>query len=196
MENALVDVMKERADFMSLLERIHHHYLAEAEAWVSTEVDALAIMDDWGCQHSLLVAPDQWRRLFKPLYREYSEIAHRHGKYVFMHSDGNIIEILDDLIEVGIDAINAQIFCMGIEELGRRFRGRVTFWGEIDRQHLLACGTPEQVADAVASVYENLYADGGVIAQCEFGPGAQPDNVRQVFAAWEAIGGRLNLEKA
>jgi uroporphyrinogen decarboxylase len=170
-----------------LLERIHHYYLAEAEAWASTDIDALAIMDDWGYQRSLLIRPEIWRELFKPLYREYAEIAHRRGKYVFMHSDGNIIEIIEDLIEVGIDAINAQIFCMGVETLGRRFRGRITFWGEIDRQHLLAYGTPEQVAAAVRLVDSHLYAAGGVIAQCEFGPGARPENVSQVFATWEEM---------
>jgi hypothetical protein len=196
MENALVDVLEQRSEFIHLLERIHHYYLVEAEAWVKTDIDALAIMDDWGCQKSLLISPDLWRHLFKPLYRDYAELAHRNGKYVFMHSDGNIIDILDDLIEVGVDAINAQIFCMGVEALGRRFRGRITFWGEIDRQYLLAHGTREQVQVAVESVYSNLYAAGGLIAQCEFGPGARPENVIQVFEAWEAINERIKVETA
>jgi uroporphyrinogen-III decarboxylase len=196
MENALVDVLEQRSEFIHLLERIHHYYLVEAEAWVKTDIDALAIMDDWGCQKSLLISPDLWRHLFKPLYRDYAELAHRNGKYVFMHSDGNIIDILDDLIEVGVDAINAQIFCMGVEALGLRFRGRITFWGEIDRQYLLAHGTREQVQVAVESVYSNLYAAGGLIAQCEFGPGARPENVIQVFEAWEAINERIKVETA
>jgi uroporphyrinogen decarboxylase len=187
MENALMDVMEQRSEFLQLLRRIHQYYLAEAEAWAATEVDAIAIMDDWGCQQSLLIPPDLWRQLFKPLYREYAEIAHRKGKFVFMHSDGHIFEILDDLIEVGIDAVNAQIFCMGIDALGQRYRGRITFWGEIDRQYLLAYGTQEQVREAVVSVYSSLYAGGGVIAQCEFGPGAKPENIHCVFSSWDIL---------
>jgi hypothetical protein len=190
METVLVDVLEQSPEFMRLLERVHRYYLAEAEAWAATEIDALAIMDDWGCQQSMLISPDLWRRLFKPLYREYAEIAHRHGKYVFMHSDGFIFDIFDDLIEVGIDAINSQIFCMGVEKLGRSFRGRITFWGEIDRQQILAYGTQDQVRAAVESVYDSLFYAGGVIAQCEFGLGARPENVRQVFATWEAINKR------
>jgi hypothetical protein len=56
----------------------------------------------------------------------------------------------------------------------------------------LAYGTPFEVRAAVESVYENLYASGGVFAQCEFGPGGRPENVREVFAAWESISERLN----
>jgi uroporphyrinogen-III decarboxylase len=104
-----------------------------------------------------------------------------------MHSDGNILDILEDLVAIGIDALNSQVACMGIETLGRRFAGRITFWGEIDRQILLARGTTADIDAEVRSVREHLYAGGGVIAQCEFGPGAIPENVMRVFETWESI---------
>ncbi len=66
-------------------------------------------------------------------------------------------------------------------------RGQLTFWGEIDRQHLLPFGTPEDIDQAVRRVKDALYANGGVIAQCEFGAGARPENVRQVFQSWELV---------
>jgi hypothetical protein len=95
--------------------------------------------------------------------------------------------ILPDLIELGLDAINAQIFCMGPEKLGERCKGKITFWGEIDRQSLLPFGTAEAVISAVKSVHEALWEDGGLIAQCEFGPGAKPENVHLVFETWNRI---------
>jgi hypothetical protein len=104
-----------------------------------------------------------------------------------MHSDGNILDIMEDLIAIGIHAINSQVACMGVEELGRRFKGRMTFWGEIDRQDLLAFGTMDQIAAAVLEVRGHLYANGGVIAQCEFGPGAVPENVLHVFRTWRDL---------
>ena len=64
---------------------------------------------------------------------------------------------------------------MGLNDLGERFRGKLTFWGEIDRQHLLPRGSRRDIELAVRDVYENLYQDGGIIAQCEFGPGAKPE---------------------
>ncbi len=187
MEQALVDLTEQPPELFELLSLIHAHYQKEVEAWAKTEVDAIALMDDWGTQSGSLLHPETFRRLFKPMYRDYVSIARTYGKRVFMHSDGHIIDIIPDLIEVGIDALNAQIFCMGVEELGRRFRGRITFWGEIDRQHLLVQGTRRELADAVESVWKHLYAEGGVIAQCEFGLEANPANVQAVFEAWERL---------
>ncbi|MEW5902596.1 MAG: uroporphyrinogen decarboxylase family protein, partial [Acidobacteriota bacterium] len=155
--------------------------------WARTAVDALVFSDDWGSQQALLISPELWREMFKPLYRDYIEICHRHGKFAFMHSDGFILDIVPDLVELGLDALNSQLFCMDIEELGRRFRGKITFWGEIDRQRLLSHGTPAEIRAAVTRVKNALYQCGGVIAQCEFGAGARPENVAAVFAAWEEL---------
>ncbi len=186
-ENLFLDLIDQPAELFRLLERIHSFYLEELNLWAETDVDALVFSDDWGSQRSLLVSPSLWRRMFKPLYQAYIDIGHRHGKYVFMHSDGCIADILPDLVEMGLDALNSQLFCMDIEELGRSYAGKLTFWGEIDRQHLLPFGTPEEIAEAVKKVHDCLYRGGGVIAQCEFGAGAKPENVLAVFEAWEKI---------
>ena len=98
-----------------------------------------------------------------------------------MHSDGFILDIIPDLVELKLDALNSQIFCMDPDELGRCFKRQLTFWGEIDRQHLLPNGSLDDISAAVDQVKQALYQNGGVIAQCEFGPGANPDNVAQVF---------------
>ncbi|NIM18334.1 MAG: methyltransferase [Candidatus Aminicenantes bacterium] len=184
LEQALVDLLEQRPELFDLLHRIHELYIKEVEAWAETEVDAICLMDDWGTQQGLMIAPDLWESIFKPMYRDYAEIAGHYGKYVFMHSDGYIIDIIPGLIEVGINALNSQVACMGVEELGKRFRGKLTFWGEIDRQNLLPNGSLQDIRDAVFQLLENLYDDGGVIAQCEFGPGAKPENVLEVFKTW------------
>ena len=188
MERALVDLFTRPPEFMELFERLHAHYLAEVEAWAATDVDAIVIMDDWGAQDRMLVSPAIWRELYKPIYRQYCDVARRAGKFVFMHSDGWILDILPDLIDVGVDAMNSQVACMGSEALSR-FRGQITFWGEIDRQVVLSFGSLEDVRRAVGDAREYLYANGGVIAQCEFGPGALPENVLEVFRCWKAFDG-------
>jgi len=184
-ENLYIDLAERPAGLDRLLERIQAFYLEEMELWAATEVDALVFADDWGGQDSLLVSPALWREMFKPLYRDYVEIAHRHGKYAFMHSDGHIAAILPDLVEIGLDALNAQLFAMDIAEIGRRFAGRLTFWGEIDRQRLLPYGAPAEIAEAVRTVRRAVWRGGGAIAQCEFGIGARPENVAAVFEAWD-----------
>lgn len=191
-QNVLMDLMEQPPEFLKLLHDIHQFNLDLLSMWAATEVDAVMFADDWGSQNALLVDPTIWRDLFKPLYKEYVDIAHQHGKFILMHSDGYIADILPDLIEIGLDAVNSQIFCMGVEELGRRFRGQITFWGEIDRQHTLSHGSLHDVEKAVECAYDNLYDNGGIIAQCEFGVGARPENVRHVFATWERISSGLN----
>jgi hypothetical protein len=185
--NLYIDLAEQSEALYSLAHRVHRFFLEELELWAKTDVDALTFMDDWGSQRALLISPALWRRFYKPFYRDYIELAHHYGKYAFMHSDGYIADIIPDLIELGLDALNSQLFCMDIEDLGRQFRGRLTFWGEIDRQYLLSNAAPAEVARAVYRVKEALYQEGGVIAQCEFGAGARPENVYQVFQSWDEL---------
>lgn len=187
MEQSMTDVLFEEPGFVELLNRIHVHFCKEVEVWAKTEVDAIFLMDDWGTQHAMMLSPEVFRKYFKPMYREYCEIARHHGKYVFMHSDGNIAEILPELVEVGINALNSQLFCMDMDRLSREVAGKITFWGEIDRQNILPNGSEADVRNAVDLVYRKLYRNGGVIAQCEFGPAANPENILHVFKCWNEI---------
>ena len=179
----MMDLAVMPSGLKTFISKIHTFYCDLLEIWAKTEVDCLNIMDDWGAQQSLLISPEMWRRIFKPLYKDYSQIARRAGKKIFMHSDGYTLDIYPDLIEIGIDALNSQIFCIGIDNL-RKYKGQITFWGEIDRQHILPYATVDEVKAAVRSVREALWHNGGAIAQCEFGVGANPTNVYTVFEAW------------
>ena len=106
---------------------------------------------------------------------------------MFFHSDGCIEAVFPDLVELGVDAINSQLFAMDIEALGRKYGGRITFWGEVSR-FVLGLGTPRDVEEAVARVVSALYDPrGGVIAQCEWGKDNSPQNVRAVFESWDRL---------
>lgn len=188
-ENAMLDVMDPGPEALGLLKRIHEFYLRELEFWVSTDVDAILFMDDWGSQRQLLIPPPVWRALFKPLYRDYCDLARSRGKFAFMHSDGYIAEVVEDLAEVGVNALNSQLFCMDMADLARRVKGKLTFWGEIDRQHVLGSPDPEVARRAVREVARHLYDPrGGVIAQFEAGPGTRPEAAYAVFEEWERVG--------
>ena len=186
--NAMIDIMMPDEGGRDLLKLVHDFYLKELEFWVSTDVDGIMFMDDWGSQNQLLISPMMWQDLFKPLYKDYCELAHMNNKYVFMHSDGFIMDIYEDLVTIGVNAINSQLFCMDMNEIARRVKGKITFWGEIDRQHVLISPDPQVGRNAVHKVAENLYdPSGGIIAQFEFGAGAQPDTAIAIFEEWEKI---------
>jgi hypothetical protein len=189
-ENVYLDLAMQSDRLMKLLNKIHDFYLEDVQNWASSDVDGVFMMDDWGTNQSLLISPEKWREIFKPLYQEYCDIIHESGKYAFFHTDGFIEPIFGDLIEVGMDAINSQLFCMNIEELAKKYRGKVTFWGEIDRQHVLPFGGPKAVCEAVNRVHKALGGEeGGVIAQCEWGKDNPRGNIEAVFKAWAQCAG-------
>ena len=184
-EATLVDLACGTAAIRRLLAMSHDFSCREMERWASTDVDGVVFADPWGAQTALLVSPDMWRHLFKPLYREYCQIVHAKDKFAFFRSDGFIEDIFGDLIEVGIDAIHSQLFCMDIEALAERFRGRVTFWGEMDRQRLLPFAKPPEIRAAVERLQKALdFGRGGVIAQCQWDTNVPFQNVAAVFEQW------------
>lgn len=182
-EELYMDLVAPPQNMLKFMDKMFTYYCELLEKWAKTDVDGLQFMDDWGSQNSLLISPNTWDEYFRPFYKEFIDIAHRNGKKIFMHSDGNTLMIYPKLIELGLDAFNSQIFCMGLENV-ERFKGQITFWGEIDRQHILPEGSTEDVRKAVKEVRERLWQNGGCIAQCEFGPGAKPENVYEVFKTW------------
>lgn len=186
--NAMVDTATPELGGGELLGKIHEFHKKELEFWVSTDVDGIPFMDDWGSQRSLLISPVKWREMFKPLYRDYCDLAHAHGKFILMHSDGWIESIYEDLIEIGVDAINSQLFVMDMGRLAEMAKGRITFWGEIDRQQVLTSTDPEVVRDAVRRVAKHFYDPrGGIIIQFEMGVGFHGPNAMVIYDEWEKI---------
>lgn len=186
-ENLLMDLAADEPGIRRLRDRLHAFFLREMSMWAATAVDGVSFMDDWGTQQSLLVSPEIWRAFYKPLYKDYVDILHAAGKAAFFHTDGFIEAIYPDLVEIGIDAVNSQLFCMDIEGLANRFGDRITFWGEIDRQFVLPFGTPEQVraaVDRVARATTGKRGRTGVIAQCEWGVKDPYENIAAVFDQW------------
>ena len=79
--------------------------LAWIDRWLAMDYQGLHFADDWGSQTNLLIAPDRWRQFFKPVYAAMFSKVKSAGLDVWFHSDGNIIDILPDLIELGVDRI-------------------------------------------------------------------------------------------
>ena len=189
-EDLFCDLALDDPRIYILRDKLHEFFVAEMKFWASTPVDGVSFMDDWGTQRALLISPKMWREFYKPLYKEYCDILHAAGKFVFFHSDGFIEDIYPDLVEIGVDAVNSQLFCMDMEKLGREYAGKIAFRGEIDRQYLLPFGTEEEVRAGVRKAYAALCPDGvltGCFAQCEWGIKDPAANFRAVYDEWDKI---------
>jgi uroporphyrinogen decarboxylase len=184
-ESTLVDLARGTKDIRNLLAMVHDQACKEIELWAESSVDGVCFGDDWGTDEGLLVAPEMWRDIFRPLYRDYCKILHAKDKFVFFRGDGNIWDIFSDLIKVGIDAIHSRMQLMGVERLAKRFRGRVTFWGDTDCRRLADPGRLDEFRKEVQAVRKALdFGAGGVIAQCPWEPSVRLQTLATFFEQW------------
>jgi uroporphyrinogen decarboxylase len=186
-EAALVDLARGTKETRGLLTMLHEAACKELELWAATEVDGVALRDDWGSPDGLPVAPEMWRELFRPMYRDYCKILHAKDKFIFFRSDGAVADLFGDLVKLEIDAIHAPLHQMNMERLVKRYRGRVTFWGAADPERLVHPGPPNEFHEAVLATRRLLdFGQGGVIAQCCWSPGVRLQTVAAFFEQWLA----------
>ena len=158
---------------------------------IGPDIDIAAEADDLGAQHAPLFSPGAYRDIVKPLHKEIVElIKSRSNARFFLHSCGAIRELIPDLIDIGVDALNpVQVSAEGMEtaELKAEFGDDITFWGgTVDPQKTLARGTPEEVHDEAVRRISELKPGGGfVIASIHYMQAQVP--VENILAFWEAV---------
>jgi uroporphyrinogen decarboxylase len=122
--------------------------------------------DDLATQQSLMMSPSTYRKVIKPFHRRYFALIRQYtDAKIFFHSDGNVVDLLDDLIEIGVDVLNpVQVSAFADPELVKqRYGDRLAFWGGIDTQTTLPRGTPQEVADEVALRIRQFADHGGYV---------------------------------
>ena len=137
------------------------------EQYARAGADGYMWCDDWGLQNRLMISPESWRDIWKPRYARVYEAAHEAGLLTFLHSCGDITAILDDFIEIGLDVIQMdQQENMGLDVLGQRFGGRITFWCPVDIQATMVHGSLDDVRTYCRRLVETLGCpEGGFIAK-------------------------------
>lgn len=129
-------------------------------------IDIIKIGDDLGTQESLMISPRMYRRMLKPLHADMIAMIKQKTKAkVFFHTDGDVFDLIEDFIEIGVDILNPIQTSAGkmsdLEALKQRYNKRIVFCGAIDTQKILPYGTPEQVRQEVKRVINILGRDGG-----------------------------------
>ncbi len=184
-ENLYMDIAEECDELLELREIVMDFYREYLRQWLEHPVDGICFGDDWGSQRSLLISPASWRKLFKPCYQELFDMVHASGKYVFFHSDGYIFDLYPEFIEMGVDAINSQLWCMGVEKVAASYAGKICFWGEISRQDTLPFGTPDDIRRCADTMKKYLYVNGGgLIGQSEVSRDTPLPNIEAVLNCW------------
>lgn len=143
--------------------------------------------DDWGLQDRPMLAPATFAEFFKPVYHRVYHHAHRRGLLTFLHSCGHITDLLEHFIAAELDVIQQdQQENMGVEELGRRFGGRLCFWCPVDIQQTMVRGTVEEVRAYARRLIDTFGRfNGGFIAQWYASPAAVNHSQEKIDAMAE-----------
>ncbi len=163
MEQLLLDFI-DNPDFAhALLTKIADYNIAQVKEALKHDIDAVYFGDDWGQQHGLIMGPHWWKEFIYPQLRRMYSVVKDAGKYVFIHSCGDVDELFDDLIDIGLDCFNPfQPEVMDVFELLEGYRGRLTFHGGLSIQRTLPFGTVEDVKNETQRLL-NAGAEGGLI---------------------------------
>ena len=136
---------------------------------IGENIDIIKIGDDLGSQDRLMISPRMYRQMLKPLHADLiSFIKERTKAKVFFHTDGDVFDLIEDFIEIGVDVLNPIQTSAGkmsdLAGLKDRYGSRLVFCGAVDTQHILPDGTPEEVRQEVRRVINILGEGGGYMA--------------------------------
>lgn len=162
LNNTWMDIYDAPDRLGQLIDILVEQNLVAIRRFAALGADALITSDDWGLQNQLMISPAKWREIWKPRYARIYRAAHEAGLFTFLHSCGYIVDILDDLIEIGLDAVHMdQQENMGLELLGSRFGGRLTFFAPVDIQKTMIYGTLDDIRAYCRSMVALLGRPGG-----------------------------------
>ncbi len=165
-ENALMDSVAEPDFFAELLRRLTDLYLAQVAQCADIPGDAIMFGDDWGDQRGVMIGPDRWREALKPHYAQIYEAVHAQDKLVITHCCGSVVDIMPDIIEIGLDVLESvqpEARGMNPYELKRRWGDKITFWGGLGSQSTIPFGTPAEIHEEVRRLRREMSKGGGYI---------------------------------
>jgi len=163
MENLMMDFIEHPQFVHELLSAISDYNIAQVRRAVAHDFDAVYFGDDWGQQRGLQMGPRIWRQFIKPQLARMYAAAHAGGKFVMIHSCGDVDELFDELVEIGVNCFNPfQPEVMDVFALKRKYHGRLAFHGGLSTQRTLPYGSVEDVRRETRRLLE-AGSEGGYI---------------------------------
>ncbi len=158
MENIFIDIAAHEEIATAIFAKIKEFYLNYLERILEAangKIDIVLTGDDFGTQETLMISPDQWRRLLKPGFAEYIRLIKNYRIKVMHHTCGSVSEIIPDLIECGLDvlqSIQPEAVNMSLGDLMTNFGDRLCFHGGISIQKIMPFGTLDDIRNEVKRI--------------------------------------------
>jgi hypothetical protein len=184
MENFLVDIVMEKEKVNRLNELVVNELIKIIDNFAEAGMDAVMFCEDWGTQDRLLISPRLWREMFKPSFKALCSRAHSRNMYVIMHSCGYIYEILEDLLEIGVNVFQLdQPTLMGIDRIAPIFHKRAALFSPVNIQVTLPTGDRELIVKEARDLVRKFFHDGGGFIAKDYGDYATI-MVKNEWACW------------
>ena len=187
-EEIMVDFAEEPPELQMLLDKVLHYNVRQVKKRLEaapTPEQIFYFGDDLGMQTSLPISPKKWRKFLKPCFAAIYQPIRAAGHYVYMHTDGHILEIIPDLVDCGVNVVNPQVGANGLENLARVCKGKVCVDLDLNRQ-MFPFWKPADIDAHVREAVEVLGApEGGLWLKAEIGEDVPLANVEAICAALE-----------
>jgi hypothetical protein len=185
-DNFMMDVAEDNPLIYELCDIVTDYWCQITRAYVDSGAVLVGAGDDLGMQDRLPISPEAWRKLIKPAYHRIFSITREHDAWFALHTDGCIVDIIPDLIEVGVTQLNPQDTVNGLENLARLAKGKVHIALDIDRQYVTTFGTPAEVDAHIEKCIRTLGSpQGGLDLVYGAWPGTPIENIEATLRAVE-----------
>jgi uroporphyrinogen decarboxylase len=185
-ENALMDMMDGDPRIVRLLGMIEEYNAFIVKRHLEFDTDWMGYPEDLGAQVGPMISPDLFRRYIKPCYRRLIAPAREAGYVIHMHSDGDLHDLIDDILDAGVTVINLQDTVNGLDWIKARLAGKVCIDLDIDRQDVTRFGTPAQIDAHIRRAVALLGGrQGGLMMIYGWYPGIPIENVKALMDAME-----------
>lgn len=166
-ENLMIEMMDDREKVERVADLLTESCIRVVKSMADRGVDGIIAIEDLGVQDRLIISPTLWRQIFKPRYAKIFTQAHKMNVHILFHSCGYIVDLIDDLIEIGVDVLQIdQQDNMGIDKLAHRFAGKICFFSPVDIQTTLPCGSEREIEDKAKHLIKAFGSnEGGFIAK-------------------------------
>lgn len=165
MEALMMDFYDHPKFVHEFLNAIGDYNVSQVHKALTYDIDAVYFGDDWGQQRGLQMGPRLWHKFIYPVLERMYQAVRDAGKYVFIHSCGDVDELFDDLIAIGLNCFNPfQPEVMDVFALMKQYRGRLTFHGGLSTQRTLPYGSVSDVHEATVKLLQAGAVGGYIFA--------------------------------
>jgi len=188
-KNLMIDFVTDRPELRRLIDMVLGYNMKMIEKWLEIGVDIMHFGDDLGTQDRLTISPRMFRKYLLPAYSKMFRTVRDADTHVYLHSDGHIMEIAEDLIEAGVTSLNLQDLVNGVENIKRRLKGKICIDIDIDRQKIIPFGRPNDVKKHIRRVIKELNSpEGGLTVRAAVWPPSPLENIEALCQVLEEEG--------